>query len=314
MLTDFGLQIEPAFGFDYETVADLAKSLRPNGFNSMWSSDHFMINDGEPDRNCLECWMLLTAIATEVKDIRVGSLVTCASYRNPALLAKMAATLDQVSGGRLEFGIGAGWKDVEYEAYGYRFPSAGERVSQLEEALQVITGLWTQPVTSFSGKYHTVKEAVAAPKPTQKPYPPILIGGSKPRMLRIMAKYADTVNFVPQPDAASYASTLERLEEVCTEEGRDFERIRKTHFLTMLIGADEAGVTARLERVAKNDGMTPDEWRAKRARAFIGTTAEARDFLSRYTELGVTQFMIVFPYGEEAESIKLFADEVVGRV
>jgi alkanesulfonate monooxygenase SsuD/methylene tetrahydromethanopterin reductase-like flavin-dependent oxidoreductase (luciferase family) len=273
-----------------------------------------MLNDGEHDRNCLECWTLLTAIAVEVKDIRIGSLVTCASYRNPALLAKMAASLDQVSGGRLEFGIGAGWKDVEYEAYGYRFPSAGDRVSQLEESIKIIKSLWTEPTTTFDGEFHSVKNAVAAPKPTQKPHPPILIGGSRPRMLRIMAKYADTVNFVPQPYVDAYAATLTQLEGICVEEGRDFDHIRQTHFLTMLIGRDEAGVQDRLERVAQRDGMSTDEWRTKRSRAFVGTTSEARDFLNRYTELGVTQFMIVFPYTEEAESIKLFADDVVGRV
>ncbi|MDA1297458.1 MAG: TIGR03560 family F420-dependent LLM class oxidoreductase [Chloroflexi bacterium] len=313
-MTSFGLQIEPSFGFSYEDVAGLARSLRPNGFNSMWASDHFMLNDGEPDRDCLECWTLLTAIAVEVKDIRIGPLVTCASYRNPALLAKMAASLDRVSGGRLEFGIGAGWKDVEYQAYGYRFPSAGERVSQLEEAVQIIKSLWTEPVTTFDGKYHSVKSAVAAPKPVQAPHPPVLIGGSRPRMLRIMARYADTVNFVPQPDVKAYAETLASLEEICSEEGRDFDRIRKTHFLTMLIGADDAGVQARLERVARRDGMSPDEWRSKRSRAFVGTTGEAQGLLKRYTELGVTQFMVVFPYKEEAESIKLFADDIVGRV
>ncbi len=313
-MTDFGLQIEPAFGFSYEDVAGIAKSLRPNGFTSMWASDHFMLDSGDPDRNCLECWTLLTAIATEVKDIRIGSLVTSASYRNPALLAKMAASLDQVSGGRLEFGIGAGWKDVEYEAYGYRFPSAGERVSRLEECIEIITRLWTQPVADFHGEFHQISNAVSAPKPVQRPHPPILIGGSRTRMLRIMAKYADVVNFVPQPDPDSYAETLHRLERACAEEGRDCERIRKSHFITMLVGADEAGVERRLQRVAERDGMSIDEWRSKRSRAFIGTTAQARDFLRRYTDLGVTQFMVVFPYQEEAESIKLFADDVIGRV
>jgi F420-dependent oxidoreductase-like protein len=313
-VSEFGLQIEPAFGFSYDDVAGLAHMLRPNGFNSMWSSDHFMSDPNDPDTNCLECWSLLTAISVEVKDIRIGSLVTCANYRNPALLAKMAATVDQISGGRLEFGIGAGWKDVEYEAYGYQFPSAGERVSRLIESLEIITRLWTQPKTTFNGKFHSVANAVAAPKPTQKPYPPILIGGSKPRVLRTMARFADTVNFVPQPDPDSYAETLSRLEAVCREEGRDFDRIRKTHFLTMLIGRDDADLRARLERVAKRDGMSPEEWREKRARAFVGTSAQAADFLKRYTGLGVTQFMIVFPFREEAESLKLFSDEVAGKV
>jgi F420-dependent oxidoreductase-like protein len=313
-LTDFGLQIEPSFGFTYEDVAELARSLRPNGFNSMWASDHFMQDPKDTTRNCLECWSLLTAIAVEVKDIRIGPLVTCASYRNPALLAKMAASLDQISGGRLEFSIGAGWKDVEYEAYGYTFPTAGERVDRLVESLEIITRLWTQPVATFEGKHHRVKEAVAAPKPTQKPHPPILIGGSKPRMLRVMARFADTVNFVPQPDAKSYGETLRQLEQACRDQGRDFDLIRKTHFLTMLIGRDAADMQRRLERVAGRDGMSPEQWRERRSRAFVGTTSEAVTHLKRYTDLGVTQFMIVFPFMEEAESIKLFADEVGGNV
>ena len=313
-MTGFGLQIEPAFGFSYEDVAGIAKSLRPNGFTSMWASDHFMLESGNPDRDCLECWTLLTAIAVEVKDIRIGSLVTSASYRNPALLAKMAASLDQVSGGRLEFGIGAGWKDVEYEAYGYRFASAGERVSRLEECLEIITRLWTQPVADFHGDFHHVSNAVSAPKPTQRPHPPILIGGSRTRMLEIMAKYANVVNFVPQPDPESYAETLRRLERACEDVDRDCARIRKSHFITMMVGPDDAGVQRRLERVAQRDGMSPDEWRLKRSRAFVGTTSQARDLLQRYTDLGVTQFMVVFPFHEETESIKLFADDVIGRV
>lgn len=313
-MTDFGLQIEPAFGFEYADVLKLAESLRPNGFGSIWASDHFMLNSGDPDRNCMEAWTLLTALSVAVKDVRIGSLVTCASYRNPALLAKMAATIDHISEGRLEFGIGAGWKDVEYRAYGYRFPSAGERIKQLEESLTIIKSLWSQPRSTFNGAHHSVQEAVAAPKPVQTPRPPILIGGSRPRMLRIMAEHADIVNFVPQPDPAAYADTLDRLEKICEEIGRDFESIRKTHFVTLLIGKDEADVNARLERVAQRDGMSVDEWRQKRSRAVAGTPAEIRDLLKRYTELGVTQFMVVFPYEEEAESIKLFADEVIGQV
>lgn len=313
-MTDFGLQIEPAFGFEYDAVLEIAQSLESNGFSSVWASDHFMLNSGNPERNCMEVWTLLTALAVEVKNIRIGTLVTSASYRNPALLAKIAATLDHISKGRLEFGIGAGWKDVEYEAYGYRFPSAGERVKQLEEAVKIVKLLWTQPTSTFNGTHYSVNSAVAAPKPVQTPCPPVLIGGSRPRMLRIMAEQADIVNFVPQPDPAGYADTLARLEKICTEIDRDFNSIRKSHFLTMLIGKDDADVQTRLGRVAERDEMEVDEWRAKRSRAFVGTAAEGRDLLQQYTDIGVTQFMVVFPFEEEAESIKLFADEVIGKI
>ncbi len=313
-MTDFGLQIEPAFGFEYDDVLKLAESLKPNGFTSIWASDHFMLHSGDPDRNCMEAWTLLTALAVAVKDLRLGSLVTCASYRNPALLAKMTATIDQISGGRLEFGIGAGWKDVEYKAYGYHFPSAGERIKELEESLAIIKSLWTQPKSTVEGSHYSVTDAVSAPKPVQNPGPPILIGGSRPRMLRIMAEHADVVNFVPQPDPGGYAESMSKLEKICGEVDRKFESIRKTHFLTMLMGKDESDVAARLERVAERDGMSVDVWRQKRSRAFVGTAEQGRDLLKRYTDLGVTQFMVVFPYQEEPDSIKLFADEVIGQV
>jgi alkanesulfonate monooxygenase SsuD/methylene tetrahydromethanopterin reductase-like flavin-dependent oxidoreductase (luciferase family) len=133
-------------------------------------------------------------------------------------------------------------------------------------------------------------------------------------MLRVMARFADTVNFVPQPNAKSYGETLRQLEQACRDLDRNFDRIRKTHFLTMLIGRDTADMQRRLERVARRDGLSPEQWRERRSRAFIGTSAEAASHLKRYTDLGVTQFMIVFPFREEAESIKLFADEVGGKV
>ena len=313
-MTDFGLQIEPQLGFSYDSIASLAHECRPNGFTSMWASDHFMLNADSEDRDCLECWTLLSALAVEVKDIRLGSLVTCANYRNPALLAKIVAGVDQISKGRVEFGIGAGWKDIEYQAYGYRFPPPGERVDRLIEAVQIIHSLWTQPRTTFEGKYYSVHDAVSSPKPAQAPHAPILIGGSKPRMLRVMARYANAVNFVPQPDAETYADLVEKLRQACRDEDRDFDRIRLSHFSSFVIGNSEDDLQRRLERAAKSDGLSVDEYRARRTRAFIGTTPQAIDFLKRYTDLGVSQFQCVFPYGEELDSMKIFADSVIPKV
>jgi len=313
-MVDFGLQIEPAFGFTYDRVAALGHECRAHGFTSIWASDHFMLNDGEPDTNCLDCWTLLTALAVEVADVRLGSLVTCMSYRNPAVLAKIAASLDMISDGRLEFGVGAGWKDVEYRAYGIPFPSPGERVDRFLEGIEIIVRLWTQPRTTFEGRYHSVVDAVAAPKPVQKPHPPILIGGSKPRMLRAMARYADVVNMGGSPSPAAYAETLARLEAICEEEGADFDRIRKTHFMTFVLGRTDAEVEDVVKRAAGAGGLTAQEYRAKRVRAFIGTSDAAADLIRQYADLGVTQIMAVFPFGEELRSMRLFADSVIPRV
>ncbi|MSQ09034.1 MAG: LLM class flavin-dependent oxidoreductase [Dehalococcoidia bacterium] len=313
-MAQFGLQIEPQFGFTFDQVAALAHECRGHGYTSLWVSDHFLLDNSARDINCLECWTLLSALAVEVKDLRLGSLVSCMAYRNPALLAKMAATVDMVSKGRLEFGTGAGWKDIEYAAYGYDFPTPGERVDRFIEGVQIIKSLWTQPVTTFRGKYYRVEAAVAAPKPTQKPHPPVLIGGSKPRMLRVMARYADAVNMGGSPDPKAYAETLSGLEKACQEVGTDFNRIRKTHFMSFVVGRNGVDVLARLTRVAARENMSPDQYRAKRARTFIGTPAGVVELLKRYTDLGVTQFMTVFPWQEERESMRLFADEVIPKV
>ena len=313
-MVQFGLQIEPQFGFTYLQVRELASACRTHGFESIWVSDHFMLNRGDVGRNCLDCWTLLAALAADVGDIRLGSLVTCMSYRNPPVLAKIAATVDMISGGRLEFGVGAGWKDVEYEAYGIPFPSPGERVDRFVEGIQIIRGLWTQPVTTFEGRYYRVKEAAAAPKPVQRPHPPILIGGSRPRMLRAMAKYADAVNMGGAPSPEAYAKTLGRLETYCELEGSSFDRIRKTHFMTFVVAEARSDVASVVARVAANDGMTADQYRQKRARAFIGTADGAVELIRRYAGLGVAQFMSVFPFGEELRSMRIFADRVIPRV
>ena len=313
-MVEFGLQIEPQFGFTYEQVRDLAVQCRSHGFSSIWASDHFMLNRDDEDRNCLDCWTLLTALATEVKDIRIGSLVTCMSYRHPAVMAKIAASTDLISEGRLDFGIGAGWKDIEYEAYGIPFPTPGERVDRFLEGVQIIKGLWTQPRTTFRGQYYSVEDAVAAPKPVQAPHPPILIGGSKPRMLRAMARYADIVNMLGTRNPEEYAALLEKLEGYCVEEGTNFERIRKTNMMTFVVGENDDDVALLLARVAAADGMSPDEYREKRARAFIGTAAEAVDLINRYREIGVTQIQTTFPFGEELRSMKIFADKIIPNV
>ena len=313
-MVQFGLQIEPSFGFTYENVVGLARECRPHGYASIWASDHFMLDDGRPDRNCLDCWTLLAGLAADVKDVRLGPLVTCMSYRNPAVLAKIAATVDMISGGRLEFGVGAGWKDVEYRAYGIPFPSPGERVDRFLEGMEIITRLWTESRTTYEGRYYSVIDAVSAPKPVQKPRPPILIGGSRPRMLRAMARFADVVNMGGSPSPEVYGQTLDRLERACEEEGTSFDRIRKTHFAPFVIGSTDREVEDVVARVAGREGLTSAAYRAKRARAFIGTPEGAAELIRRYADLGVTQIMTVFPFGDELRSMRLFAERVIPRV
>src|SRR5256712_4168893 len=187
-----GVIVSPAAGFSYDEICDLAVKAEASGFKSFWVSDHFFGGPrGTPDRNCLEAWTLLAALARDTQRIRLGVLVAAVQYRNPALQAKIAAGLDHMSGGRLEFGIGAGWKDEEYRAYGYDFPPPGERVEQLRDGLEITRRLWSEERATYHGKHYRIDDAVCAPKPTQRPRPPIWVGGEGPRVMRLAARYAD---------------------------------------------------------------------------------------------------------------------------
>ncbi len=167
-MVTLGVQIEPQFGYTYEEVLDTGRACEEFGFTTLHISDHLMLNADAVDIPCLECWILLSALAVDLAKVRIGPLVSATSYRSPSLLAKMAASLDVISNGRLEFGLGAGWKEVEYNAYGYPFPSARERVDRMGEALQIIRRMWTEDRASFAGRYYTIEDAVCAPKPVQE--------------------------------------------------------------------------------------------------------------------------------------------------
>ncbi|MGH2490951.1 MAG: LLM class flavin-dependent oxidoreductase, partial [Candidatus Limnocylindria bacterium] len=190
---DLGVQVEPQFGFSYADVVGIAREAESAGFRALWVSDHLLLSADAVATDCLEAWSLLAALAVDTKTIRIGPMVTSQSYRNPALLAKIAAGVDQISGGRLEFGVGAGWKEVEYKAYGYHYPDDPTRVTQLVETLEICTRLWTEPKASYRGKHYRIEGAVCSPKPVQKPLP-IWIGGTKPRVMRIAATFAHAFN------------------------------------------------------------------------------------------------------------------------
>jgi alkanesulfonate monooxygenase SsuD/methylene tetrahydromethanopterin reductase-like flavin-dependent oxidoreductase (luciferase family) len=179
----------PAAGHPYAELRDFAREAERVGIESFWVSDHFFGGPvGVPDRDCLEAFTLLAALARETTRIRLGVLVAAAQYRNPALLAKIVAGVDQMSDGRFEFGIGAGWKAEEYRAYGYEFPAAGARVEQLKDTLEICQRMWMSDRATYHGKHYRIDDAVCAPKPVQRPRPPIWVGGSGPRVMRLAAR------------------------------------------------------------------------------------------------------------------------------
>jgi len=197
-------------------------------FEHAWLFDHFIPIAGDPDGPCLEGWTLLAALAAQTRRIRVGHMVNGNTYRHPAVLANMGATLDIISNGRFDMGIGAGWNELEHTSYGIELLPPGKRLSQFEEACEVIRLLWTQKYADFEGTYYQLKQARCEPKPVQRPYPPIVIGGSgERRTLRIVAKYADVWNFAGGP-VDQFRHKLAVLEEHSRAVGREFASIEKS--------------------------------------------------------------------------------------
>jgi len=241
------------------------------GFDHVWDFDHLAsIGDGGPDRPIYEGWTLQAAIAEATKRVRIGCLVTGNTYRNPALLAKEAVTVDHLSGGRLEFGIGAAWAEIEHEMYGIE--GLDHRVGRLSESLRIIKSLFTEERTNFDGRYYHFKDAIANPKPIQKPYPPFWIGASGPTTLRLVARHADVWN-IAGGDPARVKELTPMLEEACGAVGRDPSEIRRSiqfgwdgkdrrELLELSAGYLELGVT---EQVVYLRGAEPERLADKMA-------------------------------------------------
>ena len=304
---DLGVQIEPQFGFSYESVRDIARAANTAGFTRLWVSDHLFLGKDSVAQDCLEAWTLLAALARDTQGIRIGPMVSAQSYRNPALLAKIAAGIDHMSGGRLEFGIGAGWKEVEYKAYGYDFPEAGVRVTQMVETLEICTRLWSQERATYHGKTYRIDDAVCSPKPLQKPFP-IWIGGTKPRVMRIAAKYASWFNMSNpgQPTTERIPVMKAGLAEACKATGRDPSTLRTSMFVLAYVAATRSELDSLLDELAGRAKMPRDQWLASRPGAFVGTTDEVAPKL-RALAKEIDHANVMLPYGHEIEGVKALA-------
>src|SRR5215475_4015804 len=211
----------------YETMTRVAQTAEEVGFASAWLVDHFHTIPHPSQEVTFECWMSTAALARDTRTIRIGQMVTCNSYRHPALLAKMASTVDVLSHGRLNFGIGAGWYEHEYRGYGYDYPDAPERLRLLREAVQVIRAMWTQEEAVFEGKYYQIRGAINQPKGVQQPHIPLLIGGDGEKVtLKLVAQYADACNVAG--DLETIKHKLAVLKEHCEAVGRDYESVHRT--------------------------------------------------------------------------------------
>ena len=290
----FGAQLKN-YLTSWESILPTIKTVESGRWHSLWVSDHFLTpTPGEnlEHREALEGWSLITAAATITKRLRLGVLVSGNTYRNPALLAKMAATVDQISGGRLILGIGASWYKLEHEAFGWEFPSVKERCDRLEEAVELIKMLFTAdgPI-DYNGQYYKLKKAYFSPPCTQKPHVPIMVGGNgEKRTLRTLAKFGDICNldFNHPGSPEMFKHKIEVLERYCEEFGRDIKEIKKTLHIPIHLENDEK----RAVGFRKKRG----EWTLTGSASFIINR------IQEYLDVGVEEFM----FGSVPSKVELY--------
>ena len=247
----------------------------------------------------MEAWSLLSALAVATTKLKLGTLVTCNSYRYPSILAKIAATVDLISEGRVFFGFGAGWKEIEYNAYGIPFPSVKERLEQMEEAIEIIKLLWTKSKVTYEGKYYKIKDAFSAPKPVQQPHPPIMIGGMGEKiLLRIVAKHADWCNFFPRPNIQH---SLEILENHCEAVGRKYSDVKKSLFVVgvpIYVSESENEITKFMTKLAKKHNRTLEQIQNHFSGGFPGSWAgkpeELIERFQHFIDMGFEYFQVLF--------------------
>ena len=301
---DLGVQIEPQFGFKFEDVLGIGNDADAAGFTRLWVSDHLFLGKDAVNVDCLEAWTLLAALAMRTDRIRIGPMVTSQSYRNPALLAKIAAVVDVLSRGRLDFGLGAGWKEIEYRAYGYDFPDAPTRVTQMIETLEICTRMWREDRATYHGKYYRIDDALCSPKPVQRPLP-IWIGGSKPRVMRAAAKYGDAFNITVSASAPTdIPDRLRDLDEACRAVNRDPKTLLRSAFLIACVGTTQERADALVDQLALRAKTDRAGFLASRPGLIFGTPQIALEKLRSYASLGIGHVNVMFqPYGTEREQI-----------
>ncbi|MEU8389908.1 LLM class F420-dependent oxidoreductase [Micromonospora sp. NPDC048842] len=301
---------EPQQGASYDQLLAVARCAEDAGYGAFFRSDHYlMMGDVSGEPGPTDAWTTLAGLARETSRIRLGTLMTAATFRLPGPLAITVAQVDQMSGGRVELGIGTGWYAEEHSAYGIPFPPLAERFDRLEEQLAVITGLWaTPPGERFDhdGRCYPVRDSPALPKPVQ-PRPPILLGGTGPkRTPRLAARYADEFNlpFASVPDTAAQ---FDRVRAACAEIGRDPGGMVWSNALVLCCGRDDAEVARRAAAI----GREPDELRAN---GLAGTPAEVLDTIGRYAEIGSERFYLQVLDLSDLDHLELVASEVMAKL
>jgi F420-dependent oxidoreductase-like protein len=300
---------EPQQGATYDDLLRVARASEDLGFDAFFRSDHYRHFGGDGGPGPTDAWATLAALARDTSTIRLGTLVTPATFRLPGPLAITVAQVDQMSGGRVELGIGAGWYEEEHRAYGIEFPPVAERFDRLEEQLAVVTGLWETPpgeTFSYDGRHYRLEDSPALPKPVQQPRPPVIIGGSaKRRAAALTVQYADEFNAFD--DLETTRTIIARVRTACEERGREAGSLRLSVAQTMCVGRDEAEVRRRADAI----GMDVDELRQA---GLAGTPAEVVDKIGAFSALGVSRVYAQVLDLDDLDHIALIASDVATQV
>jgi F420-dependent oxidoreductase-like protein len=310
---DLCLMIEGQEGVTWPQWLALARACEEHAIPALFRSDHYENLDGlHPERGSLDAWATVNALAAVTSTLRLGTLVSPATFRHPSLLAKLAVSADQVSGGRIELGLGAGWHEREHEAYGFPFPGARERMDILEEQLQVILGNWADGPFSFAGKHYTLRDLAAQPKPVQRPHPPLIMGGNAgPRSAALAARYADEYN-TAFPTLEVFRERRGKIDEACERAGR--KPLPFSIMTGVVVGVDAADLHDRIARLSQVRGDDPEAFAADPPPGWIvGTIEEAAERLIALREAGVSRVMCQQLLHEDLEAVALLA-ELAARI
>jgi F420-dependent oxidoreductase-like protein len=310
------LMIEGQDGVTWSQWVALARTCEAHGIAKLFRSDHYLNLAGVDERGSLDAWGTVCALGAVTSTLRLGTLVSPATFRHPSELAKLVTTADQISGGRVELGLGAGWNDREHEAYGFPFAALGQRMDVLEEQLQVVLGNWsgtTAAPFSFGGEHYTLRELDAEPKPVQEPHPPLLIGGSGGRRsCRLAARYADEYNtaFASIEEAVQ---RRERLAAACSAEGRPV--LPFSVMTSVLVGADDDELAQRAARLEEFTGAEPGSTLREPPHGWIvGTVPEAADQLRALADAGVDRVFCQHLLHDDLDAVALIGERLAPLV
>src|SRR5918912_1618314 len=315
---DFPLEEENDPVNQYEFSKSIATTADNLNFNSIYAYDHLIPHyKDDIEKNIFECFILLSSLAAITQKVKIGEIVACNSYRNPSLLAKMLSTLDVISNGRVELGIGAGWYEQEYTAYGYDFPSNKTRITQLDESISIIKAMWTERYASFEGKYYKIKDVICNPKPIQKPYPLIMVGGSGEKyLLKVVAKHANRYNlFFGSPNEMKRKISI--LKEYCSSFGRNYEEdIEYSVVLPCIIRESEEQVNEVLIQSKREDKSIKEYSQYLVDSITIGTPEKVLQGIRKYLDIGVNLFILHFIglNNNNNSVLRLFDSDVIAKI